>query len=431
MQTRFSPEQKAEPRIAEANDILRSCVHCGFCLSSCPTYALTGDELDSPRGRIYLIKDMLETGGAPAPTAVRHIDRCLSCLGCLTACPSGVDYMHLVDTARAHIQEHHRRPAADRALRWLLAAILPHPGRFRLALIAAKPAQWLSRLLPKSLRHLTKMAPAGKLSPAVAAGVFSPTGPVRKRVALLSGCVQSVLGGGINEATIRLLTRHGCEVVAAADAGCCGALVHHLGREDPARAQARANIQAWTGIKGGVDAVVVNASGCGTMIKDYGHLLAGDPDWAEPAAQIAAMAQDVTELLAELGLGGTVERPQISVAYHDACSMQHGQRVRSQPRALLEQAGFPVTEVAEGHFCCGSAGTYNLLQPEMANELGARKAAHVDATGAHAVATGNLGCMLQMARFTDRPMVHTAELLDWATGGPIPPALKSSVLANG
>ncbi len=420
MQTHFTSDQLRQAPIAEANEALRACVHCGFCLSSCPTYALTGDELDSPRGRIYLIKNMLERGGAPDADTVHHIDRCLSCMSCLTACPSGVDYLHLVDTARAHIETHHRRSLADRLMRWLMATVLPRPGVFRAALMAAQPARMFPRLLPKPLRRLTEFAP-NKISASVSlVGIHRPDGQPVKRIAMLAGCVQSVLGGGINEATIRLLTRHGCEVIVAPDAGCCGALVQHMGNLSSARTQARANILAWSSIEGGVDAVVVTASGCGTTVKDYGHMFADDPDMAQAAASIAAIAKDVTEVMADLGLGPAVYRSDVTVAYHDACSLQHGQGIRAEPRALLEQAGFKVSDITEGQFCCGSAGTYNLLQPEMADALGARKAGHVDATGAKVVASGNLGCMIQMARFTDRPIVHTVELLDWATGGPKP-----------
>jgi glycolate oxidase iron-sulfur subunit len=423
MQTHFTADQLDQPPIAEANGILRACVHCGFCLSSCPTYALTGDELDSPRGRIYLIKNMLERGGAPDADTVHHIDRCLSCMSCLTACPSGVDYLHLVDTARAHIETHHRRSLADRLLRWLMATVLPRPRVFRAALTMAQPARMFRGLMPKRLRRLTEFAPKKIPRSVSLVGVHRPDGQPVKRIAMLAGCVQSVLGGGINEATIRLLTRHGCEVIVAADAGCCGALVQHMGNQSSARSQARANILAWSSIEGSVDAVVVTASGCGTTVKDYGHMFADDPDMAQTAASIAAIAKDVTEIMAELGLGAAVHRSDVTVAYHDACSLQHGQGIRAEPRALLEQAGFKVSDIAEGQFCCGSAGTYNLLQPEMADALGVRKAGHVDATGAKVVASGNLGCMIQMARFTDRPMVHTVELLDWATGGPKPPAL--------
>ena len=423
MQTSFTPGQLAKPPIAEANGILRACVHCGFCLPACPTYALTGDELDSPRGRIYLIKNMLEKGGAPDPDTVHHIDRCLSCMGCLTACPSGVDYMHLVDTARGHIQANHTRSISQRLMRWLIAAVLPRPGVFRAALAAARPARMLSGLMPKTLARMTQFAPANIPPPRSLIGVHRARGERVMRVAMLEGCVQSVLGGAANQATIRLLNRHGCEVVVPAAAGCCGALVQHMGHEAQAREHAQANIKAWRSIDGGIDAVVVTASGCGTTVKDYGHLFAQDPNMAQPGAKIAAKARDITEIMAELGLGAAVHRSDVTVAYHDACSLQHSQGVRAQPRALLDQAGYTVKDIAESHFCCGSAGTYNLLQPEMADALGARKSGHIAATGAQAVAAGNLGCMIQMARFTDLPMVHTAELLDWATGGPKPPAL--------
>ena len=423
MQTSFTAEQIAKPSVAEANEILRACVHCGFCLSACPTYALTGDELDSPRGRIYLIKNMLEKGGAPDPDTVHHIDRCLSCMGCLTACPSGVDYMHLVDTARGHIQAHHTRPISQWILRWLIAAVLPRPGVFRAALAVARPARMLRGLLPNALARLTKFAPANIPPRRSLVGVHPAQGKRIMRLAMLEGCVQSVLGSAANQAAVRLLNRHGCDVVVPAGAGCCGALVQHMGHEAQARERAQANIKAWLAIDGSIDAVVVTASGCGTTVKDYGHFFAKDPNMAEPGTTIAAKAKDITEIMADIGLGAAVHRSDVTVAYHDACSLQHGQGIRSQPRALLGRAGFRVLDIAEGHFCCGSAGTYNLLQPDMADALGARKAGHIAATGAQVVAAGNLGCLTQMARFTDLPMVHTAELLDWATGGPKPPAL--------
>jgi glycolate oxidase iron-sulfur subunit len=424
MQTDFTLAQLADPDIAASEKILRACVHCGFCTATCPTYVLLGDELDSPRGRIYLIKNMLEAGGPVAPETVKHVDRCLSCLACMTTCPSGVHYMHLVDHGRHHIAMHYRRPAVERLLRRLLGGVLTRPARLRAALRAARLAKPFAMLAPKRLRPLLDLAPAA-VPPASSADrpqVFAAIGARRMRVALLSGCAQQVLAPEINEATIRLLTRLGAEVVVAAGSGCCGALVHHLGDEAPALALARANIDAWLGAAaGGLDAVVANASGCGTMLKDYGFLLRTDPAYAENAARIAALSRDVSEVVEQLGLlrnDGAV--PALRVAYHSACSLQHGQKIDREPKALLAAAGFAVVDVPEGHLCCGSAGTYNLLQPDLATALRDRKLANIALTGADLVAAGNIGCMTQLAAESPLPVVHTVELLDWATGGPMP-----------
>ena len=433
MQTTFSEAQLAEPDIRTANAVLRTCVHCGFCTATCPTYVLLGDELDSPRGRIYLIKDMLENDKPASEQVVKHIDRCLSCLSCMTTCPSGVHYMHLVDIARARIERTYRRSPADRLLRGLLAWLLPHPGRLRLALIGAVVAKPLSRLLPGRLAAtrlgaMLRLAPAALPSPS---NVDKPqtvaaAGTRRRRVALLTGCAQQVLRPSINEATVRLLARHGCEVVVPKGIGCCGALVHHLGRDEEARAAARANIAAIEAeeVAGGpFDAFIINASGCGTTVKDWGHLLAEDPAWADRAARVGGLARDITEVMTDVGLGAVIPGRGRTVAYHSACSMQHGQRLKEPPKKLLAAAGFAVREPAEGHICCGSAGTYNILQPVIAGRLRERKARHLDATGAEIVATGNIGCLTQLAGALAMPVVHTAELLDWATGGPPPPEL--------
>jgi glycolate oxidase iron-sulfur subunit len=428
MQTSFTPEQLADPKLQEADKILRSCVHCGFCTATCPTYVLRGDELDSPRGRIYLIKDMLEGGKPASGNVVKHIDRCLSCLSCMTTCPSGVHYMHLVDQARAHIEKTYRRPFADRMHRRMLATVLTRPWLFRLSLMGAAALRPARRFLSGRLRTMLDMAPASLPgpSPVDKPQVFPAEGTRVKRVALLSGCAQQVLDTSINEATIRLLTRHGVEVVIARGMGCCGALPHHMGREEEGKALALANIRAWTReIEGsGLDAIVVNASGCGTTVKDYGHMFREDAAWAEKAAKVASLACDVTELLDRLKLGAPVRPTGQRIAYHAACSLQHGQRVRLQPKALLAAAGFSVKEVPEGHICCGSAGTYNILQPEIAGQLRDRKVRNIEKTGPQAVATGNIGCMTQIASGTGIPVVHTVELLDWATGGPLPAKLK-------
>jgi glycolate oxidase iron-sulfur subunit len=424
VQTAFTPQQLAQPNIAEADGILQTCVHYGFCTATCPTYVLFRDENDSPRGRIDLIRAMLEMGGPPDAKTVHHLDRCLSCLSCVTTCAVKVDYAHLIDIARAHIEDHYRRPLGERMLRRMIAELLPYPRRFAPALRLARLGRPFAAILPGRLRNLITLA-AGRraageiLSP----GIHPAEGLRRMRVALLPSCAQQALDRNINAATIRLLQRHGCEVVVAAGVGCCGALPLHMGRDAQGKALARANVAAWTAeLTNGLDAIVVNASGCGTIVKDYAHLL-GD----EPARRIGALTRDVTELLDALGLQRAEAAP-YRVAYHDACSLQHGQRVTGPPRKLLAQAGFEVLDVPERHFCCGSAGTYNLLQPDIATALGQRKAAHIDSVDADIVAAGNLGCMVQIARFTKAPVVHTVELLDWATGGPIPPALGAVAL---
>jgi glycolate oxidase iron-sulfur subunit len=453
MQTNFTLAQLANPQVAESEKILRACVHCGFCTATCPTYVLLGDELDSPRGRIYLIKDMLEHDRAATAEVVRHIDRCLSCLSCMTTCPSGVHYMHLVDHARAHIERTYARPLADRALRAVLARVLPFPARFRAALALARLARPVLRLT-SAIRREPRRPRADRPVPPVrqtwaglmrrtaallalaperppgragsGAGLFPAQGARRGRVALLSGCAQQVLAPAINEAAIRLLTRHGIEVVLPKGEGCCGGLVHHMGREHAALAQARRNIDAWmqevTGA--GLDAILVTTSGCGVTLKDYGFMFRTDPAYGDKAARVSALAKDISEYLFELDPNFAFPQPGIVVAYHAACSLQHGQKIVREPKQLLAGAGFTVKDVPEGHLCCGSAGTYNMLQPEIAVRLRDRKVANIATLAPDAIATGNIGCMVQIGAATDIPIVHTVELLDWATGGPAPPALK-------
>ena len=430
MQTNFTIAQLADPDTAASEQILRTCVHCGFCTATCPTYVLLGDELDSPRGRIYLIKDMLESDKPASAEVVKHIDRCLSCLSCMTTCPSGVNYMHLVDHARKRVRETFRRPPLERLLRRALALLLPDPARFRLALRAAGLVRPVASLVPKRYRQKTmlQLAPARlpAYQPLEGPLAFPAEGTRRARVALLAGCAQQVLAPQINQATVRLLTRAGVEVVVAEGTGCCGALVHHMGDEGAARDAARANVTAWQALKGddgGLDAVVINASGCGTMVKDYGFLLRGEPNLAEAAAEISARAKDVSELLSDLGLPETTRPTGQRVAYHAACSLQHGQKVTQEPKALLRACGYDVLEVPEGHLCCGSAGTYNILQPEIAGRLLKRKVANIEGLTPEIIATGNIGCITQIASGTKVPTVHTVELIDWATGGPKPEGL--------
>lgn len=429
MQTQFSPQQLLDPGVNEAEKILRKCVHCGFCTATCPTYVTLGNELDSPRGRIYLIKDMLENDRPADDEVVRHVDRCLSCLSCMTTCPSGVNYMHLVDHARAHIEKTYKRPFINRMLRNVLAHVLPYPGRFRAALRLAKLGRPFAPLFEKSpaLKPVAAMLGlAPKHLPSKPAMINAVKGEKRGRVAILGGCAQSVLDPGINAATLRLLNRFGIEVVTPKDEGCCGSLVHHMGREEEALSQARHNVDVWMREveAGGLDAIIVTASGCGTTIKDYGYMLRLDPAYADKAAIISALAKDVTEYLAMIELPEPIEPKALTVAYHSACSMQHGQKIVRPPKDLLAKAGFTVREPLEGHLCCGSAGTYNIMQPEIATRLRDRKVKNIEATGAQLIATGNIGCMTQIGSGSKLPIVHTVELIDWAYGGPKPQGLE-------
>ncbi len=434
MKTEFSLAQLADPDIAEADKILRACVHCGFCTATCPTYVLLGDELDSPRGRIYLIKEMLEKDQAPTAEVVKHVDRCLSCLSCMTTCPSGVNYMHLVDQARVRIEQRYQRPLAERLLRQMLAFVLPDPQRFRTAMVLARLARPLAVFLPtprpsatpgliQRLKAMLALAP-NRLPPpgALPGSVFAALGRKRGRVALLQGCAQQVLAPRINQAAISLLTRHGIEVVLVRDEQCCGALTHHLGQDGDALARARANVAAWCkeAAGEGLDAILVTTSGCGTVIKDYGYMLREDQAFAADAARVSALARDITEYVAGLGLEPTARQDDIVVAYHSACSLQHGQKITSLPKELLSKNGFVVKDVPESHLCCGSAGTYNILQPELAGRLRDRKVANIASVKPDMIAAGNIGCMVQIASGTSVPVVHTIELLDWATGGSRP-----------
>jgi len=432
MQTNFSPEQLSNERIAEADAILRRCVHCGLCTATCPTYVLKGDERDSPRGRIYLIKDMLEDN-VPASSEVQlHIGRCLSCLSCMSTCPSGVDYMHLIDLARGYVEQTATRPWKERLVRQTLARVLPYPDRFRLALkLAPLGRPWLKTLRRFGFHQFAAMI---ELAPAVlppppkfeGAGVAATEHERRARVIMLSGCAQQVLRPGINDSTIRLLARRGVDVVVAAGSGCCGALTYHLGDEAGAIAFAKRNVDAWSHelAKEPIDAVIVNASGCGTTVKDYGHLLKREPEYAARAARISGLARDVSEFIGKYDLGPPKRWSSLRVAYHPACSLQHGQGVREVPRDLLAKAGYSVVDIPESHICCGSAGTYNVLQPEIAGELRERKAKNIKRVKPDVVATGNIGCITQLSQQLDVPVVHTVELLDWAYGGPVPLGLE-------
>jgi glycolate oxidase iron-sulfur subunit len=437
MQTSFTAEQLRDSDTAASNQVLRACVHCGLCTATCPTFLLLGDELDSPRGRIYLIKDMLETGRPATEEVVRHVDRCLSCLACMTTCPSGVNYMHLVDHARRYIEKTYRRPWHEWATRKSLGIVLPRPALFRATLSVGRMVRPFARLglgsgrLAGRLRAMLDLLPERRVSASkpMTPQIYPAQGERRARVTLLAGCAQQVLMPEINDATIRLLTRIGVEVVVAKGAGCCGAITHHMGQHDTAMASARANITAWSdeAEARGLDAIVINASGCGTMVKDYGFMFRSEVEpWRSRAGRISALASDISEFLARHGYAPTREPPAMTVAYHSACSLQHGQQITREPKALLERAGFAVVEPAEPHICCGSAGTYNMLQPGIASRLRERKLGNLHATKADLVAAGNVGCIVQLGG-GGLAVVHTIELLDWMAGGPRPAALAQGV----
>jgi glycolate oxidase iron-sulfur subunit len=424
MRTDIDPQLLTDPDVKVSEEVLRACVHCGFCNATCPTYLLTGNELEGPRGRIYLIKNVLENGIKASRKTIEHIDNCLGCLACETTCPSGVDYSRLLEEARPRLDKLVKRPFTHRLLRAMLTRILPYPGRFRFALKMSGLGRVFSWLMPKNMRPLLDMAPKRlpRSAEVAKAGVVSAVGEKRMRVALLTGCAQQVLGPQINDATVRLLTRLGAEVVMPKDAGCCGALTFHMGERKRSRKLMQRNIEVWHNevAENGLDAIVLNTSGCGTAIREYDYIFRHDPKLAVKAKTVTALVRDVAEVVAELGLGEASKASKLKVAYHDACSLQHGVQVKTQPRQLLKDAGFDVVEVPEAHICCGSAGTYNMLQPELASQLQARKAEHIESVAPQIVAAGNIGCMEQIAGGVKVPVVHTVELLDWATGGPRP-----------
>jgi len=376
---------------------------------------------------------MLEHDAPATEEVVTHIYRCLSCLACMTTCPSGVHYMHLVDHARAHIEETYQRPLMDRLMRLFLAQVMPYPRRLRLAMVAgviSKPfAPLIAALGLKPLAAAARLAPLRAPDGMTEVGVHPADGVRKARVALLAGCANEALAPSITQATIRLLNRHGVEVVLAPEAGCCGSLEHHIGREAGALGKARANIDAWTcEIAGeGLDAILVTISGCGTTVKDYGFMLRTDPEYAEKAAKVSGLTRDISEYLATLGIRPPQKPSNLTVAYHSACSLQHGQRIHREPKDMLTACGFVVKEIAEAHLCCGSAGTYNIMQPDIAGRLLDRKIGNIERIAPDIIAAGNIGCITQIASGTATPVVHVVELIDWATGGPVPEPLKGGV----
>ena len=430
MQTFFKDGVERDPATQRSEAIFRSCVHCGLCTGTCPTYQLLGDELDSPRGRIYLLKDMLENDRKPTRDVVEHLDRCLSCLACTTTCPSGVDYMHLIDHGRQVIERDFQRPLHEQLYRGFLATVLPRPRLFRGLLHLARLGGWLRPVLPKALRAALALSPERLPLPALTdrPGVHpaaSTTGPSRGRVALFPGCAQQVLEPEINASTIRLLTRLGYSVQVL-PASCCGALTHHMGKATQAEATAKQMIDAVLAAhaQGPLEALVITASGCGTTVKDYGAMFQDHPAMRARASEVAALARDITELVTPADLDAARDHSNaldgVHVTYHSACSMQHGQKITTAPKTRLRGLGATVREPAEGHLCCGSAGTYNLLQPDIAGQLRERKLRNIARTSPELIATGNIGCMKQLEKGVDVPLVHTVQLLDWATGGPRP-----------
>jgi glycolate oxidase iron-sulfur subunit len=409
--------------LAPLEPLMDKCVHCGFCLPTCPSYILLGQEMASPRGRIYLMRAGIEDRVQMNAAFAGHFDTCLGCMACETACPSGVRYAPLVEETRAAIEHHHQRPWLDRVFRRLLFSVLPYPARLRLLLLPLAGANLVRRfrqltaLLPSRLRNLVALAPDVPAGRADAPAFTAARGTKRRTVALVTGCVQRVFFGAVNAATARVLSAEGCDVFAPTGQGCCGALALHAGRDGDARSFARELIAA---LPQHVDEIVVNAAGCGSTMKTYGELLADDPEWAPRAAAFAAKVRDVTETLARLPPQAPRNTVLARVAYHDACHLAHAQGVRAEPRALLQAIpGVAVVPLAEPEICCGSAGIFNLVQPEMAGELGRRKAAHIGAAGVDFVVTSNPGCILQIraALRADEhapPVIHIVELLDRA-----------------
>jgi glycolate oxidase iron-sulfur subunit len=431
MQTSFTEKQLENKENKSSESILRKCVHCGMCNATCPTYGISGDELEGPRGRIYLIKDMLENNKPANKKITQHIDSCLSCYACMTTCPSGVNYMHLIDHGRNHVEETYKRPFIDRIFRNILSFVLPRPKVFLSLAILTKFIKPISFLMPEFLRNSLKLMPDKIPSKKIKTQkIYSPqNGKIISRVALLTGCVQRVISPEINEATIRLLNRHNVEVVVMPDIDCCGSLNHHLGKKDKAENSFVKNIKSWHNeyLANGLDAIISNTSGCGTTLKDYGHIFRNDKELKKQAKKISELTKDITEFLDEnlkLNIKKNEEK-KYKIAYHSACSMQHGQKVHDQPKQLISKTGNEVLDIPEGHLCCGSAGTYNILHQKMAKSLLKNKVSNIEKIGPDFISTGNIGCMTQISTGTRIPIIHTVELLDWFTGGPKPYKLKN------
>lgn len=403
MQTKLDATLRDTPLGQTADQILRTCVHCGFCNATCPTYQLLGDELDGPRGRIYLVKQMLEGASIGAQTRL-HFDRCLTCRACETTCPSGVRYGELIDIGRAHIEQRLPRPWPQRLLRFALRAVLPYPRRFAPWL---RLGQWLRPLLPRRLK--------AQVPPRQSPGEWPPSRHAR-RMLVLDGCVQPALAPHINSAAARVLDRLGISLLRATRAGCCGALSQHLSAHDEARAFARRNIDAWWPfVEQGIEAIVVTASGCGTQVKDYGHLLQDDASYAERARRVADLARDLSEVVARENIAALRQPTARRIAFQSPCSLQHGQRLSGVVEDILRQVGLSLVPVADAHLCCGSAGTYSLLQPQLARRLRQEKLRALTAGRPTLIATANIGCLSHLAAAAPLPVCHWIELLDPAT----------------
>ena len=432
MQTNFSEDQLKNKDNKSSEKILRKCVHCGMCNATCPTFNLLGDELDGPRGRIYLIKEMIEKKKAPTKKVVSHIDKCLSCYSCMTTCPSGVNYMHLIDHGRNYVEKNYQRPFYQRAFRNFLSKTLPKPKIFKFLIFFAKIGQIFKFLLPGNLKSMLDVAPKKiysktlKFQKVYKAERKKPTA----RVALLIGCVQRVVSPQINESTIRILTRHGVEVTTMPEIECCGSLNHHLGKEELAKETFKKNINMWYDeyLKNGLDAIISNTSGCGTTLKDYGFVFRNDNELKKKAKKISELTKDITEFLDQnlkLSFKSDKVTKKYNIAYHSACSMQHGQKVHKQPIDLLEKTGNKILNIPEGHICCGSAGTYNILQSDIAKRLLKQKIENINKVKPDFISTGNIGCIMQITNGTNIPILHTVEVIDWYTGGPKPKSLSS------
>jgi len=434
MQTNFSEEQLKNKDNQSSEKILRKCVHCGFCNATCPTYQLLGDELDGPRGRIYLIKDMLENKKPANEKIVKHIDRCLSCYSCMSTCPSGVNYMHLIDHGRSHIEKTYKRPLNERIIRLFLSTVLTNSYYFRIIGMLTLLVKPFKFFFPKKIKTMISLMPMrfpkknlpnARIYPAI-----KRKKPVA-RVALLTGCVQKVISPQINEATIRLLNRHGIEVIVPKGVDCCGSLNHHLGKENLAKQAFKKNILIWYDeyLNNGLDAIISNTSGCGTTLKDYGFIFREDDELKKKAKKISELTKDISEYLVEnvkLNFINNSENTRTyKIAYHSACSMQHGQKVHDAPKNLIKKTGNQVFDVPDGHICCGSAGTYNLLQSDIAEKLLKNKIKNIEKIKPQFISTGNIGCISQISSGTKIPILHTVEIIDWYTGGPKPQILQS------
>ena len=429
MQTSFTDKQLTDKDNKSSESILRKCVHCGMCNATCPTFCVNGEELEGPRGRIYLIKDMLENKKPANKKVVKHIDSCLSCYSCMTTCPSGVNYMHLIDHGKKYIEKNYERSHFDKFIRYFLSITLPNTKVFRLSSFLVKLSKPFKFLMPSRIKDMIDLMPSSFPKKKLPIKEFYKVAGKKKvaRVALLTGCVQKEISPQINEATIRLLNRHGVEVVVPKKIRCCGSLNHHLGKEEDAHQDFKNNINTWyeEHQKGNLDAILSNTSGCGTTMKDYGFIFRDDKELSKKAKVISELTRDISEYIFDsLKLNIKSKEKKYKVAYHSACSMQHGQKVHTQPISLLEKTDNEIMEVPEGHICCGSAGTYNILQSKIAKQLLEKKVNNIESLNPDFISTGNIGCISQISHGTKVPILHTVEVLDWYTGGPKPEILK-------